>query len=331
MKRACVIVAAAVLLAGTTAFADARQHFMAGQDYYTQGRYEKAIAEFEEAYRLDPRPLLLYNIGQAWEKLGDLVKAVDFLKRYLDADPNNAERTTLLNKLASLQERLDNTGVQIKCAEADATVYVDGKEVGKTPIPGIVKLDAGAHKVQVSKKGFEDFKMSVAVTAGQSLPVDVALEAGQAGPPPGVVTPPTIGESEGEGDGDQSNVEVDTGKKIEALDVVPWVIAGVGVIGVGVGWGVLGSLAKKAQPADANADPDAQDAAHKKALIADIVGGVSAAIAVGGAVWGIIRIVQKKKGESAEPAATEPAAGAEVSFAPVIGPEAGGVAAVVTF
>ena len=188
MKRVCVIVAAAVLLAGSAAFADARQHFMAGQDYYSQGRYEKAIAEFEEAYRLDPKPLLLYNIAQAWEKFGDLAKAIDYLKKFLEADPNNAERTTHLNKLASMQERLDKTGVEIKCAEANATVYVDGKEVGKTPISGIIKLDDGAHKIQVSKKGFEDFKMSVAVTPGQSVPVEVTLEPGQAGPPP-VVAP----------------------------------------------------------------------------------------------------------------------------------------------
>jgi hypothetical protein len=335
MKKICIIVAAAVLLAGATAFADARQHFMAGQDYYSQGRYEKAIAEFEEAYRLDPRPLLLYNIAQAWEKLGDLVKAVDYLKKYLEADPNNEERTTLLNKLASLQERLDNTGVQIKCAEANATVYVDGKEVGKTPIAGVTKLGAGAHKIQVSKQGFEDFKMSVGVTDGQSVPVDVTLEPGKAGPPPAVVTPPVekpAGEGEPKGEEGKTEVETDTGKKVEALDVVPWVIAGVGVVGVGVGWGVLGSMAKKAQPAASLKDTDYpkwksdQDAAHKKALIADIIGGASAAIAVAGVVWGVVRIVQKKGGESAAPAA-----GAQVSFAPVIGDGAGGLAAVVDF
>ncbi|MCK9462433.1 MAG: PEGA domain-containing protein [Proteobacteria bacterium] len=321
MKRVCVIVAAAVLLAGTAAFADARQHYLAGQDYYTQGRYEKAIAEFEEAYRLDPRPLLLYNIGQAWEKLGDLVKAVDFLKKYLDADPNNSERTTLLNKLAILQERLEKTGIEIKCEEANATVYVDGKEVAKTPTVGLTKLDPGTHKIQVSKKGFEDFKMSVAVTAGQSVPVEVTLEPGHAGPPPVVAAEKPEGEGEGEGEG-----EPDTGKKIEALDVVPWVVAGVGVVGVAVGWGVLGSLAKNAQPSDPDADPAAQDDAHKKAVVADVVGIVGAVIAAAGATWGTIRIVKKNKGESAEPAAD-----AQVSFAPVVGPGMGGAAAVVEF
>ena len=324
MKRACLIVAAALLCA-TTAFADARQHFLAGQDYYTQGRYEKAIAEFEEAYRLDPRPLLLYNIGQAWEKLGDLVKAIDYLKKYLEADPNNEERTTLLNKVASLQERLDATGVAIKCGEAAATVYVDGKEVGKTPISGIVKLGAGAHKLQVSKKGFEDFKMTVAVTAGQSVPVDVALEPGQAGPLPGAPPPPKIDGEEGEEGATQVEVEKKK-KKIEPLDVVPWVVAGVGAAGVAIGWGVLGSLAKKAQPADATADPDAQDAAHKKAIVADVVGAVSAGVLAAGVIWGVVRTVKKKGGESAAPAE-----GAQVSLAPVFGPETGGAAAVVEF
>jgi tetratricopeptide (TPR) repeat protein len=336
MKKVCIIVAAAVLLAGATAFADAKQHFLAGQDYYTQGRYEKAISEFEEAYRLDPRPLLLYNIAQAWEKLGDLRKSVDYLKKYLEADPNNEERTALLNKLASLQERLDKTGILIKCAEANATVYVDGKEVGKTPIAGVVKIDTGAHKIQVSKQGFEDFKMSVAVTEGQSMPVEVTLEPGQAGPPPAVVVAPPTAKPAGEGetkvDEGKTEVETDTGKKIQALDVVPWVIAGVGVVGVGVGWGALGSMAKGAQPKASLKETDYakwktdQDAAHKKALIADIVGGASAAIAAAGVIWGVVRIVQKKGGESAEPAA-----GAQVSFAPVIGDRTGGVAAVVEF
>jgi len=332
MKRVCVIVAATVFLAGATAFADARQHFMAGQDYYSQGRYEKAISEFEEAYRLDPRPLLLYNIAQAWEKLGDLVKSVEFLQKYLEADPNNSERTTLLNKLASLQERLDKTGVEIKCDEANATVYVDGKEVAKTPVSGITKLGAGSHKIQVSKKGFEDFKMSVAVTAGQSVPVDVTLEPGQAGPPPAVAPVAKPKGEEGKGEEGETEVETDTGKKVEALDVVPWVIAGVGVVGVAVGWGVLGSLAKGAQPKDSLKDTDyakwksEQNDAHDKAKIADIIGIVGAVVAAGGATWGIIHIVKKKGGESAEPAA-----GAEVSFVPVIGPETGGAAAVVEF
>ena len=334
MKRLGIIIACAVLLAGGVALADARQHFMAGQDYYSQGRYQKAIEEFDEAYRLDPRPLLLYNIAQAWEKLGALEKAVDFLKQYLQADPNNEDRTTLLNKVATLEERIANTGVAITCNQAAATVYVDGKEIGKTPIAGTVKLTAGAHKAQVAKSGFEDFKMSVAVTDGQSIPVEVDLEPGQAGPPPapvvaehkpeeGTPAPPPVEEKKPEEGGK---------KKIQALDVVPWVIAGVGVVGVGVGWGALGSMANSAQPSASLKESDyaawkkKQDDAHGKAVVADIVGIAGAVVAAAGATWGIIRIIQKKKGESAAPAA-----GAQVSFAPFAAEGTGGAVAVVQF
>lgn len=321
MKRLCIIGALAAVLAGTSALADARQHFLAGQDYYSQGRYQKAIEEFDEAYRLDPRPLLLYNIAQTWEKLGDLEKAIEFLKKYLDADPTIENRTTLLNKLATMEERLSKTGVEIKCAEADAQVFVDGKEVGKTPLPTTVKLSAGTHKLQVSKKGFADFKLSVAITSGQTLPVDVELEPGQSGPPPAAKP-----EEKPAGDKAAGGQKPGDGKKkVEALDVVPWAIAGVGVVAVGVGWGALGSVAKNKQPSDPDADPAAQDDAHKMAIVADAVGIAGAVIAAAGATWGVIRIVKKKKGESAEPPA------ARVSFAPVVGEGTGGVLADVRF
>jgi hypothetical protein len=326
MRRICIIAVVAATLAGTSAFADARQHFMAGQDYYSQGRYQKAIEEFDEAYRLDPRPLLLYNIAQTWEKLGELEKAIEFLKKYLDADPNIENRTTLLNKLQTMEERLGNTGVEIKCTQADAKVFVDGSEVGKTPIAGIVKLTAGAHKIHVSKTGFADFKMSVAVTSGQSLPVEVELEPGQSGPPPTAAAAAKPEAKPGEAKPAVAEKKPEGGKKkVEALDVVPWVIAGVGVVAVGVGWGALGSVAKGKQPSDPDADPAAQNDAHKMAIVADAVGIAGAVIAAAGATWGVIRIVKKKKGESAEPA------GAQVSLAPIIGDGTGGVLADVRF
>ena len=169
MRRlGCVAIAVAVLFIASASFAGARQHFMAGQSYYTQGKYQKAIDEFEEAYRLDPRPLLLFNIAQAYEKIGKLEETVDYLKRYLEAEPDAEERTSLLNKIANLEERIANTGVEIKGGEAGSKVLVDGEEVGTLPIPEVISLSVGAHKIQVVKKGFEDFKMSVAVSSGNA-------------------------------------------------------------------------------------------------------------------------------------------------------------------
>lgn len=326
MKRICLIMAAALFLVGFNALADARQHFLAGQDYYSQGRYEKAIEEFEEAYRLDPRPLLLYNIAQAHEKMGHLVKAVDHLKRYLEADPDTDERTTLLNKVANLEARIAKTGIKVTSNEAEAIIYVDGKEVGTTPVAGVIPLEVGAHKVQVSKKGFEDFKMNLAVSSGQTTPVEVTLEPGASGPAP-VADLPDEDEEEGEEEPEED------GKKVDPLDVVPWVVTGVGAVGAGVGWGVLGSMAKSAQPSEDLKDTDydqykkKQDDAHTKAVVADVVGAVGAALAVGGLVWGIMRITKKGGDEEEVPQEGE----ADVAVVPFFGGDSGGVVATVQF
>jgi hypothetical protein len=302
----------AMLLAATASFANARQHFLAGQNYYTQGRYEKAIEEFEEAYRLDPRPLLLFNISQAWEKMGDLAKSLDFLKRFLEAEPDNDDRTTLLSKVANLESRIAAQGIKITCAEAEATVYVDGKDVGKTPFASVVPLPVGAHKVQISKKGFQDYTMNIAISSGQTTPVEATLEPGKAGPAP-EAGPAKGGEDDGKGEpGGDEPVEVEGG--VEPLDVVPWVIAGVGAAAAIVGLGVVGGMAM------GNDD-------HDQAVIADIIGWPGVALAVGGTIWGVIRLTSKES--DGEPAADP--ADASAMIVPLFDGKTAGLGAVITF
>lgn len=106
--------ALALFLLGVTAPASAQTpedqakiHFQAGALHYERGAYEKAIEEFNEAYRLTQRAALLYNIAQAYEKLGKLPEARDHFKRYLEsgqAEPG--EVATLEDKIKTLEERI---------------------------------------------------------------------------------------------------------------------------------------------------------------------------------------------------------------------------------
>jgi tetratricopeptide (TPR) repeat protein len=67
------------------------QHYDAALGFYQQARYPEAIAEFEVAYGIDPQPLLLFNIGQAYRKAGRPQEALAKYREYLDKDPS-AER-----------------------------------------------------------------------------------------------------------------------------------------------------------------------------------------------------------------------------------------------
>jgi tetratricopeptide (TPR) repeat protein len=87
--------------------AEARVHFEAGTDHYAAGRYEEAIRRFQAGYALVPRPNFLVNIGQAYRKLGNLVRAKEAYVAYVRALPEKgALRDQALQVLAEIEVQL---------------------------------------------------------------------------------------------------------------------------------------------------------------------------------------------------------------------------------
>jgi tetratricopeptide (TPR) repeat protein len=342
----------AVIFVSTTALAGARQHYNSGQDYYAQGRYEKAIEEFEEAYRLDrSKHLLLFNISQAYERMGALNKAVEYLKRYLKKDPRADNRVSLESKIANLEARIANTGVVVTSNQTGATIYVDDKKVGLTPEEKVISLQPGAHKVRVSKTGYKDFLINVGVSMGHSVPVEANFGVDPtAAAAAGTATAVGLTAAEKkrmekekaalekkekqqrkkaekerkkkekeerkkrEKEEKRRQDKAEGKKKIETMDWLPWTVAGVGGAMAITGLAVMGSIALS------NDDQDL-------ALVADIVGWSGVAIAAGGIIWGSIHLAKKKKKATAETPDTK----ASFIVVPVVNQNGAGVAASVTF
>jgi tetratricopeptide (TPR) repeat protein len=82
----------------------ARALFQSGERMYEEGRYEEAVENFREAYRLSPRPSLLYDIANADERLGRLGEAARALKQYLESAPAD-EQPLIERRVASLERR----------------------------------------------------------------------------------------------------------------------------------------------------------------------------------------------------------------------------------
>ncbi len=86
---------------------DARAHFQRGQELYRQGAYRDAISEFRAADQLAPSPLLDYNIGLAFERLGEAKSALSYFTSYLQREPNAPNRAAVEAKIRRLQAALE--------------------------------------------------------------------------------------------------------------------------------------------------------------------------------------------------------------------------------
>ncbi|MEM7607836.1 MAG: tetratricopeptide repeat protein [Myxococcota bacterium] len=84
----------------------ARELFRLGDEYYSSGRYEDALAAFEESYSLSGRPLLLFNMANAQERMGRYDDAIQSLEAYLP-DAREDERARVEARLESLRTRAE--------------------------------------------------------------------------------------------------------------------------------------------------------------------------------------------------------------------------------
>jgi hypothetical protein len=232
----------------------AREKFMRGQRAYQQGDYDQAIAEWQAAYELDPRPLILYNLSQAYERYGKLPEAVQALEQYLEqADPDDPNMDVARARVSTLRERLAKTSIRVVDAPEGASIFVDGKPWGRTPRPDPIPVEPGSHVVVVRLAGHQDFRATVGVPAGQSVEVAPEMEVGGAG----------------------------------KRSIAPYIVGGAGAALVLVA-GITGGIAlSKAKGAD-TADSDAADSARSMARVADVLGIVGGAAIGAGIVWWIL-------------------------------------------
>ena len=73
---------------------------------YDHGFFDKALHEAEDAYRLDPLPLILFNIGQCHRALEHWEKAAFYFHRYLQKLPEAPNRSLVEKSLITIDYKL---------------------------------------------------------------------------------------------------------------------------------------------------------------------------------------------------------------------------------
>ncbi|MEJ7732675.1 MAG: tetratricopeptide repeat protein [Polyangiaceae bacterium] len=74
---------------------------------YGERRFPEAVALLEQAYALDPKPVLLYNIARAHQESGDARRAIDAFRRYLTADPEASDHDAVTARIAALEREVE--------------------------------------------------------------------------------------------------------------------------------------------------------------------------------------------------------------------------------
>ncbi len=148
-----------------------------GELLFEAGNFEAALAEFEEAYdELEANPdryILLFNIGQCYERTFRYDRALTYYRRYLSEGGAEAEGHGEVEATIRALEGLLAT-VEITVNVPAAAVWVDGLEVGTAP--GTLMIPGGVHRVEVRAAGHSPEIQEVQVAARQSVTISFELE-----------------------------------------------------------------------------------------------------------------------------------------------------------
>jgi tetratricopeptide (TPR) repeat protein len=177
-----VVVGALPVFAQAPAPAEAVQHareaFQAGQALYKDGRFREAAAKFEQANALSPRAGNWFNVARCYEQVGEVAKALAAYRSYLREAPAAAEKPEVDAAIGRLQALLKSSGVQqvlvrTEPGEARATVSVDGRAVGPSPVT--VELNKGQHTFTAEAAGFASVERRLEVSLDAATDVTLTL------------------------------------------------------------------------------------------------------------------------------------------------------------
>ena len=147
----------------------------AGVEAYQQKRSAAATALFEEAYRMVPKPVFLFNIGHIEEEANRLIAALEVYERYLAHTDDTPKREEVGRKVEALRARFPR--VEIRSDPPGARLDIDdGAESihGTTPWTG--RLGTAHYAVRLERRGYVTVTRELAIVAGEPRTLELTLE-----------------------------------------------------------------------------------------------------------------------------------------------------------
>lgn len=153
----------------------AREHLNRGTALLDQENYDAALVEFMRAYDLvgehPARPLILFNIARAHERLFRYDLALEYYDRFLqEAAPDAPQRGEVEGAIRVLEGLLGTLSIE---SNVEAEVWVDDRQVGSAP--GSVRIPGGSHVVVLRAPGYQDSRQQVQIAARETKALTFTL------------------------------------------------------------------------------------------------------------------------------------------------------------
>lgn len=249
-----------------TGSAEASDHYRAGVAYAKSGKWDDAVREFDEAYKLDPTPLRLYDVAQVCLQAKQFVRARDAYARIEGSAALSADQQQRVRAgLATARSNIGRARIVVPDARPTDVVTLDGARVRSDA----VDVDPGRHVVRLVRGGDTIAETTIDVAAGSEA---TATLTPPATPPAPVADRATSTSEDASGGG---------------IPTISWILGGVAV--AAIGGGAYLAITGTSEYEDVRASGCAprcegrDEAPRRKAIIGDVViggGVVSAAVAV---------------------------------------------------
>jgi len=158
--------------------ATAKEHFLRGVDLAVREEWDAALVEFLRSRELFPTfvaiknaALSLRRLKRNEEALAAYEQAIATFGTQISAD----ELAQAKDAIAQLQKLVGE--IQLRVSPEGATVLVDGRERGKSPVARTLRVDAGLHAVRVFKEGYLTAESEARVLPGERATIEIALRA----------------------------------------------------------------------------------------------------------------------------------------------------------
>jgi hypothetical protein len=299
----------------------ARKAYADGEKAYAASDFAAAYSAFSKALELIPTPAAAYWVAKSLDQQG---KTEDAIKAYeaLLADPNLSrlgdEKTSDAQTRVATLKAGQIGEVTVSSGALGAQLSVDGV-LQPGPLPAVLKLAPGPHKLNITAPGFDAKDVDLDVRAGTKVEQKVDL-AQHVVPPPEPVIPEIL------------PAPPPPSPSVEKHSKVPAYVT----LGIATGGAIMGTIfgvkaLQSKSDFDSKPTTKSADDTERNALIADMAFGVAVTLGV----TGIVLLTSSDDTSMAKAAKLHlpmhQAAKGTFRVTPYLGRQSGGAAARFTF